>query len=176
MGLRVIALRDHIHVFLLHNRELPADKRLHESDHLTSEDWRIIAETVTLLKPFYDQTKRLQSRAKEGSHGALWEAYTSIKLLINHIKQAKDRCGVAVDAAVAAQEDEATVAARKATKISLDNCWDKLDEYYRKYDDSPAYPAAVVLYPGLKWRYFESQWTETHQRGWLTQTKAVKDF
>jgi hypothetical protein len=56
-------------------------------------------------------------------------------------------------------------------------CWDKLDEYYQKYDQSPAYPAAVVLHPGLKWRYFESQWTTPKQQGWLRQTKnRVKAF
>ena len=49
-----------------------------------------------------------------------------------------------------APEDEIVVVARKATKISLDNCWDKLDEYYRKYDETPAYIIAGILHSGFK--------------------------
>ncbi len=89
MGKRVIKLRDHIIIFLTRNREEKADKRIDFNNYLTLEDWRIITETVTLLKSFYDQIKRLQSRAKEGSRGGLWEAYTLMELLINYIKQAK---------------------------------------------------------------------------------------
>ena len=75
-----------------------------------------------ILKPFYDQTKRLQSRAKAETHGALWEAYISIELLLSHIILAKERCQPAPTAAEAASEDPVTAAAKKATKISLDLC------------------------------------------------------
>lgn len=62
MGQQALELKDHILVFLACNKDFkPADKRLSLENHLTSEDWRIIAETITFLKPFYDQTKRLQS-------------------------------------------------------------------------------------------------------------------
>jgi len=143
-------LRDHIIIFLTRNREEKADKRIDLNNYLTPEDWRIITETVTLLKSFCNQTKRLQSRAKEGSRGGLWETYTSIELLINHIKQAKMQCNTAVNAQPPAPEDEIVAAARKTTKISLDNCWDKLNKYYGKYDETPVYAAADVLHPGLK--------------------------
>src|SRR6266536_3501473 len=69
MGKRAINLRDHIIIFLTRNREEKVDKRIDFNNYLTPEDWRIITETVTLLKSFYNQTKRLQSRAKEGSRG-----------------------------------------------------------------------------------------------------------
>jgi len=70
-------------------------------------------------------------------------------------------------------EDEVVAPARKVTKISLDNYWDKLNKYYRKYDETSVYIAAVVLHPGLKWRYFKSQWTEAYQGSWMRDTKRV---
>ncbi len=72
-------------------------------------------------------------------------------------------CNIVVNAQPFAPKDEVVTTARKVSKISLDNCWDKLDEYYRKYDETPVYVVAVVLYPGLKLRYFELIWTEVHQ-------------
>ncbi len=73
-----------------------------------------------------------------------------MELFINYIKQVKDRCGVTIDIIIVVQEDEVTVIIRKTTKISLDNYWDKLDEYYCKYDNSPAYPTTIILHPDLK--------------------------
>jgi len=61
-----------------------------------------------------------------------------------------------VNAQPFAPEDEIIITARKITKISLNNYWDKLDKYYRKYDKTSVYTAAVILHPGFKWRYFES--------------------
>jgi hypothetical protein len=40
------------------------------------------------------------------------------------------------------------VQTNKHIAISLDNCWSKLDEYYRMLDDTPIYVAAIVLHPG----------------------------
>ena len=58
---RSIELIDHILVFLAHNLTHSTDKQLALKDYLTPADWRIIREIVVLLKPFYSQTKRLQS-------------------------------------------------------------------------------------------------------------------
>jgi hypothetical protein len=44
-------------------------------------------------------------------------------------------------------------------------------------DSSPVYAASAVLNPALKWKYFESQWTQPNQRQWLGPTKAfIEEF
>jgi hypothetical protein len=35
----------------------------------------------------------------------------------------------------------------------------KLDEYYSKLDDTPAYAAALLLYPQFRLEYFTQKWT-----------------
>ncbi len=72
-------------------------------------------------------------------------------------------CNIVVNAQPSASEDEIVTTARKVIKISLNNYCDKFNKYYRKYDETPVYVVAVVLYPGLKLRYFELIWAEVHQ-------------
>ena len=47
--------------------------------------------------------------------------------------------------------------------------WKKLDEYYQKTDQSPVYVAAVVLHPGLKWKWLEKAWKDRPQ--WIKEAK-----
>jgi len=53
--------------------------------------------------------------------------------------------------------------------VAIKNGWDKLEEYYRKIDDSLFYIASVVLNPVHKWRYFIKRWIE--HPDWLTAAK-----
>ncbi len=46
-----------------------------------------------------------------------------------------------------ASTDEATAAARKYIKISLDSCHGKLDQYYQLIDETSIYAAATVVNP-----------------------------
>ena len=114
---------------------------------------------------------RLQSRAKNASCGAIWEAFLSIELLIGHILNTKAQYEVDVNAEIPAPEDDETTRARKHIKTSLDNCHAKLDKCYQLMDQSPVYAASVILNPSFKWRYFDTQWIQPHQRPWLTPTK-----
>jgi hypothetical protein len=61
---------------------------------------------------------------------------------------------MAVKIATLNKNDE-SAQTNKHIAISLDNCWSKLDEYYRMLDDTPVYAAVIVLYPGQEWRYLE---------------------
>jgi len=60
-------------------------------------------------------------------------------------------------------DDETIATARELIKVFLDNCWGKFDEYYKIFDLSPVYAAAVVLHLVYKWRYFEKTWTKPYQ-------------
>ena len=79
--------------------------------------------------------------------------------------------------AEAALEDPVTVAFKKAIKVLLDICQNKLDEYYQKYNQLSVYSAAVVLHPDFKQNYFKLQQTTPKQQDQLRQTKKhVKVF
>jgi hypothetical protein len=51
--------------------------------------------------------------------------------------------------------------------------WAKLDKYYSKTSDSPAYAAAVLLHPSNKWQEIENSWCLE----WIPSAKSmVKQF
>jgi hypothetical protein len=47
--------------------------------------------------------------------------------------------------------------------------WKKLSKYYDNTSKSPAYAAAVVLDPSLKWEYFEDAWVPE----WMPPARAA---
>ena len=102
------------------------------------------------MEPFYEQTVYLQSRAENSSHGAIWEAFPSIEYLLSHILHAMEAYKYNIKPSEPASADEATAAARKHMKTSLDNCHGKLDQYYQLMDETPVYAAATVLNPAQK--------------------------
>jgi len=44
--------------------------------------------------------------------------------------------------------------------VSINLAWQKLDGYYSKIDQSSVYLAAIVLHPGLKWKWLEKAWRD----------------
>lgn len=52
----------------------------------------------------------------------------------------------------------------------------KVEDYYRKADDSAAYYAASVLHPGSKWSWFEGHWSDDPaRRSWLEGGRGKRD-
>ena len=47
----------------------------------------------------------------------------------------------------------------------------KLDQYYSRTEDSPAYLASLVLHPAFRWSTIESQWSD--HPDWLVRGKAA---
>jgi len=117
-----------IRLFIIENEiEKDLKKRLPEGDKLTTEDWIVLAEIKAILEPFYEQTVYLQSRAKNLSHGAIWKPFPSIEHLLSHILLAIEAYKYDIEPSKPTSADEATAAARKYIKTSLDNCHRKLD-------------------------------------------------
>ncbi|TIA27721.1 hypothetical protein D6C78_11030, partial [Aureobasidium pullulans] len=54
--------------------------------------------------------------------------------------------------------------------VGISLAWQKLDEYYSKTDQSPVYVAAVVLRPGLKWKWLEKTWRG--RPGWISRARV----
>src|SRR6185312_11915453 len=63
------------------------DRRLPNRDHLLDENWRVISEIHHKLQPFFYQTKHLEGRAPNASHGAIWEALPSMEYLLGHMER-----------------------------------------------------------------------------------------
>ena len=149
-------------------------KRVDVEDHLTTKNWRVLTEVLSHLKPFYDMTMRLQSRAKEGHHGTLWEGLPAMEFLLDKVISAKANHATRIEAKTL-DEDDPVAKTNKHIATSLDNCWGKLDQYYTMLDETPVYAAAIVLHPGQGWRYLEEKWTSPKQKEWLkTAQTAVK--
>lgn len=90
MIIRALAKREELEMFVARlDYEPDRSKRVPLEDHLTSNDWLILAETAEILKPFRSLTIRLESRAVQATHGALWEALPAIELLLEHLEKMK---------------------------------------------------------------------------------------
>ncbi len=68
--------------------------------------------------------------------------------MLAHIIKSKERYNTPNNAVKSDSglDDETIVTAREFIKVSLDNCWGKLDKYYKTLDLSSVYAAVVVLY------------------------------
>jgi hypothetical protein len=48
----------------------------------------------------------------------------------------------------------------KHFKVNINMGWDKMNDYFTKLDDTPAYFASGNLNPVSRWVYFENAWTD----------------
>ncbi len=46
-------------------------KQISKKNHLNPEDWRVLAESKTALKEFYEITKELEGRATNGTYDCI---------------------------------------------------------------------------------------------------------
>jgi hypothetical protein len=109
------------------------------------------------LKPFQQTTKRLEGNAVEGHHGSVWEALPCVELLLDHLEK---------------QKDIYTEAKYPHLFKSINLAWAKLDDYYTKIDESPAYTTALALHPRFRYSYFEKRWDEGMKKH-LNKTKRA---
>ena len=67
-----LKLRAEINAFIRKSEVNQEDyKRVLERNHFISEDWRILAETKEVLKPFFDCTKELKEKTSDATHSSL---------------------------------------------------------------------------------------------------------
>jgi hypothetical protein len=145
--------------------EINKNKIVPLEDRLTNENWLILEETNSILEPFYLQTLRLQSKREDGIHGSAWEAYLSCEFLLKHILEKRHQYAIAPG--VPESEN------RRYIRTSIENCWGKLDDYYKLLDDLPIYIGALILHPGCKLVFIEKIWAG--KRIWLENArKSVK--
>jgi|1186.fasta_scaffold30977_2 hypothetical protein len=127
------------------------------ADYLEEADWKVLEDVVECLEPFYICTLDLQSKAKQASHGAIWEALPAIEGILGHLEHLK-----------------ATVpTSNKRLREAVMNSWAKLQEYYVLTDNSLSiYAAATLFHPPLRMKHFVRTWTgETAH--WIPRMRAA---
>lgn len=60
--------------------------------------------------------------------------------------------------------------AYKLLQSFADASWNKIQEYWNKAEDSPAYYAAQMLDPSKKVSWFEQKWNGYDQQEWLPKS------
>ncbi|OAQ60082.1 hypothetical protein VFPBJ_11571 [Purpureocillium lilacinum] len=60
---------------------------------------------------------------------------------------------------------------RRYIQVSINNCWSKLNEYYTLLEQTPLYPASVILHPRWNVSWLEANWTSHEQLIWLRDAK-----
>ena len=186
---RALLLKDPLDLFVKRAREKPGQESpLPKDDELSANDWNILARTRDILKPFFDLTLRLQSRARHATHGSIWEALPTLDFLLNELEVKSKVYGAQLTGSSSAAQprESAKRSAKKAGQqplesdiahisTSIDSCWAKLRKYYSLMDESPVYAAAVVLNPDHKWDYFKTSWEE--HADWITKAEQnVEDL
>ena len=177
---RALLLRDPLDLFIKRAIEKPEKgKRLPREDELSSSDWEILALTAEILKPFYDQTLRLQSKATEASHGSLWETIPTIEFLLSGLETQATRFGRNVDKVdkgkkvsskrAPKQKEEDDYDHHQHLLVCVKNAQDKLEEYYKRMQESPVYAASVVLNPQHKKHWFNFHWKT--KRDWIEKAE-----
>ncbi|EXU94577.1 hAT family dimerization domain protein [Metarhizium robertsii] len=88
---RAIRKREQIDHFITYLETKAGDprQRVPVQDHLSPQDWLLLTEIQSLLKPLYEVTMRCQGWAKEGRYGALWEVMIGMEYLLNFFEEQK---------------------------------------------------------------------------------------
>jgi len=116
---------------------------------LTSRDWEVINDYVSLLKPFKEATSWLEGRGGAGSCGAIWEVLPTFDYLIQQLEALQVRFEEVDFEDRDAPEDHLLINLKAALK--------KLQKYYTKMRVSPAYYTACRLHPSYK-NYLDASW------------------
>ena len=123
-----------------------AEKASLTQDVLTAEEWKTLGHIRNFLQSFHDATK-----ATEGRSAGLEEVLPTMDFLAERFEEAID-----------------TFESHVFMLGSLHAGYTKLLKYWNKTERSPAYIAAIVLDPTIKWTYFDD-WNPE----WQPQMKST---
>ena len=102
---------------------------------------------------------------------SIWKIYLSREYLLQHILTKKTEYAHDYDVFKPGLNNKATAESRKYIKISIENCWGKLDEYYQLLDILSAYIVALALNPSQKFVFIERKWS--HKPAWIRDAKKT---
>ena len=131
-------------------------------DNLSSDDWFVLTEYKRILEPLWEATMMLEGDAIEGRNGAIWEVLPAYEFILQQFYDLDERY----------KQDPEENAWNFHTSLQLGI--QKLDDYYRLLDETPAYLAAVVLHPQLKWQWIEKIWSKKKNgKKWIRNGRAA---
>ena len=98
-----------------------------------------------------------QRQIRKGGHveayGNMWDVASAHVALMDRLEEWK---------AIAENYPD-----REHFKINIDLGWYRLNDYYTKLDEMPAYYASAILNPLSRWGYFENTIIDQAQLPWL---------
>jgi hypothetical protein len=116
-------------------------------DRLSGDDWGLIEKIQSFLSRLTHTTMSAQ-----GADATLGKVIPQMDFILGTYENAKEQF-----------KDDPIIA------TMINSGWSKMEKYYQLLEDTPAYIAATVLSPNLKWEYIESSWNEE----WLPKAKEM---
>ncbi|KAM4063352.1 restless-like transposase [Hirsutella rhossiliensis] len=121
---------------------------LREESLLSDNDWKVIELMDRVLVDFEEALRMLegdaQSRVRKGgrieAYGNMWDVASTYEFLMDRLEEWK---------AVAEKFPDP-----EHLKANINLGWDKLNDYYTKLDETPAYYASAILNPVSRWEDF----------------------
>jgi hypothetical protein len=140
---------------------------LREESLLSEKDWKVIELMDKMLVNFEESLRMLEGNAQSGlrkggrikAYGNMWDVASTYEFLKDSLEEWK--------AAAERYPDP------EYLKININLGWAKLNEYYTKLDETPAYYASAILNPASRRGYFENTCTEEAQLPWLQAAKTM---
>ncbi|WKT53885.1 Parallel beta-helix repeat [Fusarium oxysporum f. sp. vasinfectum] len=138
---------------------------LRDENQLTDKDWEVLYHLEAILTVFETVVKTLEGdghmRTRKqgwtGSYGNIWDVVLGYELLLNTLEEYKQLAADFPDP--------------EHFHIGINLAWDKLDEYYRRLDETPIYYTAMALHPAYRWDWFDETWA--HKPSWVEKAKEM---
>ncbi|KAJ6436172.1 Gag-Pol polyprotein [Purpureocillium lavendulum] len=148
-----------------HKGDLPLCLR--DENLLSEKDWKVIELMDKVLVDFEEALRMLegdaQNRVRKGgaieAYGNRWDVASTYEFLMDSLEEWK---------AVADDHPDP-----ENFKININLGWAKLNDYYTKLAETPAYYASAILNPVSRWSYFENTWTDEVRLTWLQEAKRL---
>ncbi|KAF4472338.1 restless-like transposase [Fusarium albosuccineum] len=138
---------------------------LRDENQITDKDWEVLYHLEAILSVFETVVKTLEGdghirRRKQGwtgSYGNIWDVVLGYELLLNTLEEYKQLVADFPDP--------------EHFRIGINLAWDKLDEYYRRLDETPIYYTTMALHPAYRWDWFDE--TRAHKPSWVEKAKEM---
>ncbi|KAF6804546.1 transposase-like protein [Colletotrichum musicola] len=165
---RALKKQTEIQTFLARNvDEVNPHRCIPIEDHLTIEDWRLLIELKHAF--FGDPEIPAQSQSRKSNRRKGRRAEAPIRLspssLPPHVRSEY------INKSYLNRFEALDADSQQYFRVSVVNGWKKLNQYYKTLEESPLYASAVILHPGMGFRWLEAIWTSGEQLIWLGDAK-----
>jgi hypothetical protein len=138
---------------------------LRTENQLCDRDWDVLQHLESILTVFETVVKTLEGDGQVrlhhcywlGSYGNMWDVLFGFELLLSKLEEFKQFATEFPDA--------------EQFRIGVNLAWEKLDKYYRLFDEISIYYTALASHPTYRWDWFEEVWQE--KPDWIERAKAI---